>query len=115
MDKRTKLLIGAGAAIAAVAVGTGVGVAASGDDDTPLQGERYHRATAAALEETGGGTVLDTEVGDGGAAYSVEIRTDDGRVVEVELDQHFQVIGSEADDDGPNGEETGAESGDSDD
>jgi hypothetical protein len=35
--------------------------------------------------------------------------------VEVQLDQRFQVIGSEADDDGPNGEETGVESGDSDD
>jgi hypothetical protein len=30
----------------------------------------------------------------------VEVRMDDGRVVEVRLDANFQVIGHEADDDG---------------
>ena len=99
MDGRTKVALGAAAAVAVVAIGAGVGVAASGDDDAPLRGDRYDRATAAALQETGGGTVLETEVGDDGAAYSVEIRTDDGGVVEIQLDERFDVIGSEADDD----------------
>jgi len=57
---------------------------------------------AAALEHTGGGTVVETEAGDDGAAYGVEIRLEDGRVVEVNLDQDFNVIGDEADDDGAN-------------
>jgi hypothetical protein len=36
----------------------------------------------------------------GGAAYGVEVRLDDGRQVEVNLDADFNVIGQEADDDG---------------
>ena len=34
------------------------------------------------------------------AAYGVEVRLNDGRVVEVRLDANFQVLGHEADDDG---------------
>ena len=52
------------------------------------------------LEFTGGGTVTESEAGDDGAAYGVEVRLDDGRVVEVRLDANFQVLGHEADDDG---------------
>jgi hypothetical protein len=44
-------------------------------------------------------TVLETEAGDDGAAYGVEVRLADGSVVEVHLDKAFQVIGQEADDD----------------
>jgi len=39
-------------------------------------------------------------VGDDGAAYGVEVRRDDGSVVEVSLDANFHVIGNSADDDG---------------
>ncbi len=53
-----------------------------------------------ALEATGGGTVTETEMGDDGAAYSVEVRLDDGTQVEVNLDGEFTVIGRSADDDG---------------
>jgi uncharacterized membrane protein YkoI len=111
MDKRTKLVAGTFAAVAVVAVGAGVGVASGGDDDKPLRGGAYSQATAAALEHVGGGTVVETEAGDSGAAYEVEVRRDDGSVVEVELDEHFEVIGSAGDDDG-SGEES--ESGDDD-
>lgn len=108
MDRKAKLVtVGVGAAIAVLAVGAGIGVAASGDDDAPLGGPTYERATEAALEHVGGGTVIETETGDGGAAYGVEIRLDDGRVVEVSLDERFDVIGTEADDDGAGGEESG--------
>jgi len=65
-------------------------------------GSALEQATKAALEYTGGGTVTETEVGDDGAAYGVEIRLDDGRQVEVNLDENFNVIGQENDDDGPN-------------
>jgi hypothetical protein len=47
--------------------------------------------------------VLETEVGDDGAAYGVEIRLDDGSVVEVALDANFEVIGDAADDDDASG------------
>ena len=107
MNKRTKVAIAAGAVVAALAIGTGIGIAASGGDDQPLTGSALDEATAAALAHTGGGTVIETEVGDDGAAYGVEVRLDDGRVVEIALNADFQVVGSTADDDGPEGDEAG--------
>jgi hypothetical protein len=101
MDRRTKWIAGGVLAVAVVGGGTGLAVA-SGSDDQPLTGSALDRATAAALEHTGGGTVTETEVGDGGATYSLEVRLDDGSQVEVNLDEHFNVIGQEADDDGAN-------------
>ena len=100
MNRRLILLIAAavaGATLAGVAIAGGMG-----DDDKPLTGRTLERATAAALEHTGGGTVVETEAGDDGAAYGVEIRLANGRQVEVELDEDFRVIGQETDDDGPN-------------
>ena len=38
-------------------------------------------------------------MGDDGAAYSVEVRFDNGTQVEVKLDSEFNVIGQENDDD----------------
>jgi len=105
MDAKRKWI--AGGAVAVVIVGGTTGFAiASSDDDGPLTGSALDKATAAALASTGGGTVIETEVGDDGAAYGVEIRLDDGRVVEVALDEHFNVQGREHDDDGADGEET---------
>ena len=95
-------------AVLAVALGavTLTAVAQQGDDDQPITGSALEQATKAALEHTGGGTVTETEVGAYGAAYGaaygVEVRLDDGRQVEVNLDENFNVIGQENDDDGPN-------------
>jgi hypothetical protein len=99
-----KWIAGAAILVALVAGGAGVAVAtgAVGDDDQPLTGTALERATTAALAFTGRGTVTETEAGDDGAAYSVEVRLTDGRQVEVNLDEDFNVIGQEEDDDGPN-------------
>jgi hypothetical protein len=106
MTRKTKWIAGAAVALAVIGAGTGIAVGASmGDDDKPLTGSALDRAVAAALEHTGGGTVIETEVGDDGAAYGVEVRLGDGTVVEVNLDADFHVIGQEADDDGPNDED----------
>jgi uncharacterized membrane protein YkoI len=86
--------------LAVGAISAGFAIAAGGDDDKPLTGSNLEKATAAALAHTGGGTVVETEVGDDGAAYGVEVRLDDGRVVEVNLDESFDVVGQENDDDG---------------
>ena len=103
MRTRTKLTIGAVAALAIA--GTAVGATAAGsDNDAPLVGQDLDRATAAALAHVGGGTVVDTESGDDGAAFGVEIQLDDGSVVEVELDAGFQVIGISPDDDTAGGD-----------
>jgi hypothetical protein len=107
MTRRFKWIAGSILALAVVAGGTGFAVANSGEgmqgNETPLTGSNLERAKAAALEHTGGGTVTETEVGDDGAAYSVEVRLEDGSVVEVALDGSFRVIGQESDDDGSQG------------
>ena len=97
-----KLLLIVGLALVVAAVSGGIAIAAGvGDDDPPLTGASLEKATAAALAHTGGGTVVETEVGDDGAAYDVEVRRPDGKVVEVKLDSSYAVIGQEVDDDGP--------------
>ncbi|HTH07155.1 MAG TPA: hypothetical protein VL916_14845 [Ilumatobacteraceae bacterium] len=101
MNRRTKLIGGGAAAVVLIGGGVAIAVASGmGDDDQPLTGTTRDKAIAAALEATGGGTVTETEVGDDGAAYSVEVQLADGSQVEVNLDEHFNVIGQEADDDG---------------
>jgi hypothetical protein len=109
MDTKGKRILGGGLVIGLVAGGAGLAVAAGGDGDHdgPLVGSDLEQATNAALEHTGGGVVIDSEVGDDGAAYSVEIRLNDGRVVEVNLDERFQLIDAQQDEDGA------AEQGDS--
>jgi hypothetical protein len=110
MRTRTKLVLAVGTATTALAIGTGIGIAASGDDDRPLTGGDLERATEAALAHVGGGTVIETEVGDDGAAYGVEVRLPDGRVVEVALDAGFGVVGQVPDDD-TGREDEGSEEG----
>lgn len=96
----------AGIVVALAMIGGGVGgrlaVATGGDDDQPISGPALEDCTAAALAEHPGGSVTETEVGDDGAAYGVEVRLADGSQVEVNLDKNCQVINQEADDDGPN-------------
>ena len=102
MRTRTRWMAGGALALLIALGGAGLAIANRGgkDTDTPLRGNALERATQAALTHTGGGSVIETEIGDGGAAYSVEIRLGDGSVVEVQLDAGFQVIGQESDDDG---------------
>jgi hypothetical protein len=99
MDRKARWIGGGALAVALIGGGTGVAIA-KGGDDRRLTGSALEKATAAALQRTGGGTVIETEAGDDGAAYGVEIRLDDGRMVEIGLDANFQVIGQESDDDG---------------
>jgi hypothetical protein len=99
-----RLALGAAVAVGALAATGGIAIASGvgGDDDKPLTGTTLAKASAAALAHTGGGTVVETEIGDDGAAYGVEVRLASGRVVEVSLDDRFGVLGQETDDDGPN-------------
>jgi len=103
MKNRTKILSAAGVVvIAAAGAGAGVAVAGSGDDDgteTPITGDALGQASAAALAHTGGGTVTETEVGDEESMYEVEVTLSDGSQVDVQLDELFAVVGTEADDD----------------
>jgi hypothetical protein len=96
---RKQTIAGAAAVLAVLGVGTGVGIASRADDEQPIRGDARQPAIEAALEHVGQGTVIETELGDNGAAYGVEIRRADGSVVEVELDKNFKVTGTEKDDD----------------
>ncbi len=97
------VIVGAMVALAVVGGGAGLAIAVgAGGDDQPITGAALDECTAAALAEHPGGTVTETEVGDDGAAYGVEIHLDDGSHVDVNLDEGCRVIGQEADDDGPN-------------
>ena len=102
MQRRTKWILAAGLAVAGVVGGAGSVMASGADDDAPLSGEQRDKAVATAKAHVGEGRVTDTEVGDDGAAYGVEILKPDGAQVEVNLDKDYRVTGTEADDDGPN-------------
>jgi uncharacterized membrane protein YkoI len=105
MQRRTRWIATAGLA---VAMAGGIAAAnADGDTDQELTGTTRDRAEAAALAATGGGTVLETEIGDGNAAYGVEVRLPDGRQVEVNLDKTFNVVGQEPDEDHPGEDKDG--------
>jgi len=98
-----KLALIAALILALGALSAGIAMAAAGGgDDQPLTGSPLAKAKAAALAHTGGGTVVETETGDDGSAYGVEIRLADGSQVEINLDANFTVVGQEADDDGAN-------------
>jgi uncharacterized membrane protein YkoI len=101
MRRRTRWIAAAGLAVAVVGGGVAAAAAGGGDSDQELTGATRDRAVAAALAITGGGTVTETEAGDDGAAYGVEVRLPDGRQVEVNLDQSFKVVRREPDEDRP--------------
>ena len=107
--RRRMIVIAAGVGTAAMLAVGGVAWATSGGGEAPLSGEAKAKAVEAALAHVGGGRVVETEAGDDGAAYGVEIRRADGSVVEVALDSSYAVIGSEGDDD-TKGDESRADS-----
>lgn len=105
MKKRITLVAAVLAVAAAVAAG--FAVAGSRDDhEQPITGTALARASEAALAETGGGRVTETEVGDEDAYYEVEVTLPDGREVDVHLDRSFAVVTSTADVDDSDGDES---------
>ena len=106
--KKLWIIVAAVLALGVIGGGTGAGIAIAqggGDDDQPITGSALAKCTEAALVGQPGGTVTETEVGDDGAAYGVEVRLPDGSEIEVNLDADCVVIGQEADDDGPDDED----------
>src|SRR5687767_11219193 len=112
MRKRTKAFIAAGA-IAAAGVGGAIAVQAGGDSERPIYGDALAKAKAAALEHVGEGRVTDTEEGDEESYYEVEVTKEDGTQVDVQLDEDFNVVGSESDNDESEDQEDEAEERDS--
>lgn len=97
MANRTKVVLVGSLIAVGTAAGTGAAIASGDDAEPPITGEALERASAAALEHTGGGTVTETEVGDEESYYEVEVTMDDGRQIDVQLDEGFRVVGDETD------------------
>ncbi len=114
------IIAGAALTVAIVAGGGGAVLATGGDDnELPITGSALEQASKAALGHTGGGRVTETEVGDEESYYEVEVTLDDGSQVDVQLDEAFNVVGDEADDesegeDGPDDQSEGEDGPDDD-
>lgn len=97
--KRIILALAGAGLLTAGSVG-GAAALSGGDDDgsdRPIPAGALEQAERAALAETGGGRVTETEVDDEESKYEVEVTLDDGSQVDVQLDESFQVVGTEND------------------
>lgn len=98
LTKKKSLLIAGGLAGVLVLGGGGVALASGLDDGVSAQ--TRDRAQAAALTETGGGTVTEVDtLDDGLVGYEVEVVLPDGREAKVLLDGDHAVTSSRVDDD----------------
>jgi uncharacterized membrane protein YkoI len=103
IDVRT-LVIAAAVAMLVALGGAGIAYANGTDSEEQVTGPEAEKAESAAIAAVGGGTVTEVERddGDGTSVYEVEVKRDDGSQVEVHLDGDYNVVGQEADEDGPN-------------
>jgi hypothetical protein len=109
MLKKIQVVAGVAVLLSAAAVGMvfSTGAGSHDDDETeiPITGDALERASAAALAYVGAGRVTGTEEGDEESFYEVEVTLDDGKQIDVQLDEKFQVVTGESDD----GEEDGSD------
>jgi uncharacterized membrane protein YkoI len=99
------LLIAAAVAMLVALGGAGIAYATGGDSEEQVTGPDAEKAKSAAIAAVGGGgTVSEVERDDGNgtSAFEVEVKRDDGSQVEVHLDRDLNVVGQQADEDGPN-------------
>lgn len=109
MNRKRKLMIVAGVAVLALAVGGGAIALNQSDSDQPISGDALEKAKEAAVDHTNGGRVTETEVGDEEGYYEVEVTLENGRQVDVHLDENFNVIGDEADEELPDDNDTASD------
>jgi hypothetical protein len=98
------LVIAAAVAMLLALGGAGIAYANGGDSEEQLTGPEAQKAKSAAIAAVGGGTVTEVERDDGNGtgAFEVEVTRDDGSQLEVHLDGGYDVVGQQADEDGPN-------------
>jgi hypothetical protein len=107
INVRTLLIAAAIAMLVLVGAGVAYATGSSGDDSSEQQatGPGIEKAKSVALEQTNGGRVSGTEVGDEEGYYEVEIIREDGSQVDVHLDRDFNVLSTPADHEGPDDSE----------
>jgi len=100
--RNVKTVLVAAAVAMLLLVGAGVAYATGSGDDSSAQptGANIEKAKSTALDQTNGGRVTGTEVGDEEGYYEVEVTKDDGSQVDVHLDRDFSVLSTPADHEG---------------
>ena len=98
------LMIAAAVAMLVALGAAGIAYANGGDSEEQLTSPDAEKAKSAAIAAVGGGTVSEVERDDGNltGAFEVEVTRDDGSQLEVHLDSDYNVVGRQADEDGPN-------------
>ena len=107
MKIQRKHIAAGGAVLALSAAGVGVAVAGgeSGDAREQVSGPAADKARAAALAEHPGTANAVERDSENGATWEVEITGNDGRTVDVRLDENYKVVTVEGDgEDGGEGE-----------
>ena len=104
INVRTLVIAAAVVAMLLALGGAGIAYANGGDSEEQLTGPEADEAKSAAIAAVGGGTVTEVERDDGNGtgAFEVEVTRNDGSQLEVHLDGDYNVVGQEADEDGPN-------------
>ena len=105
INLRTLVIAAAVVAMLVVLGGAGIAYANGGDSEEQLTGPEAEKAKSAAIGAVGGGgtvTEVERDDGNGTGVYEVEVTRDDGSQVEVHLDGDYNVVGQQADEDGPN-------------
>jgi uncharacterized membrane protein YkoI len=107
--KNVKTLVIAAAVAMLLALGAaGIAYANGTDSEEQVTSPEADKAKSAAIAAVGGGTVTEVERDDGddgygtSGVYEVEVTSDGGSQLEVHLDGDYNVVGQEADEDGPN-------------
>jgi hypothetical protein len=99
-SKRKGILIAAVAIGALAGGGAAIAGATGGGDDgngKPITGPDLDKASAVALQQTGGGKVTGSELRDEEGYYEIEVTRADGKQVDVHLDKSFHVLAGQPD------------------
>ena len=102
------LVISAAVAVLLALGAAGIAYANGTDSEEQVTSPEADKAKSAAIAAVGGGTVTEVERDDGddgygtSGVYEVEVTRDGSNQLEVHLDGDYNVVGQEADEDGPN-------------
>jgi hypothetical protein len=108
MHLSRKAMIIGGSVLAIAAAGAGTAIATSNDDEGGATGPQADRAEAAALQITHGGQANAVERdSEDGATWEVEVTKPDGNTVDVRLDQNYQLVVVEGDNESSDSDDAG--------
>ena len=104
------LLVGAGVAYATGSSDSSAQATGSSDSSGQTTGSGMEQAKSVALDHVNG-RVTGSEFQDEEGYYEVEVTKLDGTQVDVHLDKNYNVLGTPADNEGPDGQDAANDSG----